>query len=680
MKLSIKPAQYALLGISLLFSINASCSPYNIGAGIYDVTDPSISGFKPGPQLSNGIHQRSRSRAFVMESIETGNRVVFTSIDIGEIYQDVKSEVIRQLKKTHGNLYSHDNVMLSANHAHQTEAVNGLVTPSAKEHSQQNKYSINGFNIVVSGIVESINRAHHNLAPGSIELIQGELIGATINSSPNTYNMNSDSQEFNSNTNNMMSVLKFEKDNGTEVGMINWFAVQPIISDGTKPLMSGSNKGYAQYKFGQLKGTDFSSKETFVAAFANSDEGDAIPIESPFLPTNQSNFEHSGSESFLRPAESSGKRQFEKGLELYHSQGSFLDGRIDYRHRWVDLKYYRLASNTEQNQQAVCRIHRNDLTSPNNNTHAVEDIDDMNNYDILNYITGELDDSQSDTLLTSTNAEPIPNPIETCQRRTIDATYTKHQDSFSEIVPFQLFVIGDLALIGMPGDASTMAGRRIRSDILETLRLKGVQTAIIAGHTNAYSQYLNTPEEYLSQAQNPLTSSLAHHALPIYRNEFAFLASAIQTDRQVVNDAIPQKRFYTHQHIEKKVAFDNKPWQEQFGQVIKNANEKYRYGQEVKVTFRGANPTNNLRIQDSFLEIQKKVGWKWETISYDWDWDTTYEWKQDKLANTTVDITWRIPKDVETGTYRVVHRGDWKSGWSGKLTEYTGTSRRFAVF
>ena len=157
------------------------------------------------------------------------------------------------------------------------------------------------------------------------------------------------------------------------------------------------------------------------------------------------------------------------------------------------------------------------------------------------------------------------------------------------------------------------------------------------------------------------------------------LARALTTDRAIYDDIIPNKRPPLRDAQEQSIAFDNKPWQEQFGQVIVNANEEYRYGQAVKVRFRGATPKNNLRVQDSFLEIQKKVGWKWETVSYDWDWDTTYEWRQDKLANTTVDITWRIPKDAETGTYRVVHFGDWKSGWSGKITEYTGISRRFAV-
>lgn len=65
------------------------------------------------------------------------------------------------------------------------------------------------------------------------------------------------------------------------------------------------------------------------------------------------------------------------------------------------------------------------------------------------------------------------------------------------ILPLQMFRVGQLVLIGVPGEFSTMAGRRLRDTVSSVLLENGLDaTVVIAGLTNAYSHYITTKEEY----------------------------------------------------------------------------------------------------------------------------------------------------------------------------------------
>ena len=44
-----------------------------------------------------------------------------------------------------------------------------------------------------------------------------------------------------------------------------------------------------------------------------------------------------------------------------------------------------------------------------------------------------------------------------------------------------------------------------------------------------------------------------------------------------------------------------------------------------------------------------------------------------------VNIEWDIPETAETGEYRIVHHGNRKSFWFGRISEYRGQSRKFTI-
>lgn len=58
--------------------------------------------------------------------------------------------------------------------------------------------------------------------------------------------------------------------------------------------------------------------------------------------------------------------------------------------------------------------------------------------------------------------------------------------------------MGQLVIIGVPGEFTTMSGRRLRDTVQKVMDKYGLSDGIpvIAGLTNAYSHYIATHEEY----------------------------------------------------------------------------------------------------------------------------------------------------------------------------------------
>ena len=67
------------------------------------------------------------------------------------------------------------------------------------------------------------------------------------------------------------------------------------------------------------------------------------------------------------------------------------------------------------------------------------------------------------------------------------------------IVSTQLALMGDVAIACVPGEFTTMSGRRLRDTISSTIADLGGPSntrVIVAGLCNVYSDYIVTPEEY----------------------------------------------------------------------------------------------------------------------------------------------------------------------------------------
>ena len=76
-------------------------------------------GYAMVDQRTKGIHFRLRARAFVIaERLNPKSRIVFVSIDICFGTQSVRLGVVPKLREKYGDLYTLDNVAISAIHTH----------------------------------------------------------------------------------------------------------------------------------------------------------------------------------------------------------------------------------------------------------------------------------------------------------------------------------------------------------------------------------------------------------------------------------------------------------------------------------------------------------------------------------------------------------------------------------
>jgi neutral ceramidase len=89
------------------------------------------------------------------------------------------------------------------------------------------------------------------------------------------------------------------------------------------------------------------------------------------------------------------------------------------------------------------------------------------------------------------------------------------------VLPVQLFTIGALAIAAVPGEFTTVAGRRLRESIRQAL---GVTHVVLAGYANAYAGYVTTPEEYTLQDYEGASTHFGQWTLPAWQTSFDRLA------------------------------------------------------------------------------------------------------------------------------------------------------------
>lgn len=247
------------------------------------------------------------------------------------------------------------------------------------------------------------------------------------------------------------------------------------------------------------------------------------------------------------------------------------------------------------------------------------------------------------------------------------------------VLPVQLFRVGSLAILSIPGEPTTMAGRRLRETALAQLQGSGVQTVVIASMANAYAGYVATPEEFARQHYEGASTEFGPHELGAFRQETTRLATALRDGQPVSDDRSPVLPSQALTPQRPGVVFDDVPPGQEFGQVLTQPAASYVAGQTASAVFRAGHPKNDYRTQRSFLAVQRWTGSAWADYLTDRDWDTSYVWAREGVAYSRATVQWRIRPGTPAGTYRLVQTGDWKNGWTGRVSPYTGASQQFTV-
>ncbi|MFI8200352.1 neutral/alkaline ceramidase [Streptomyces sp. NPDC085942] len=650
-------------------SETAAEAGYLVGRGIADVTgeaaETGMMGYSSFDQKTSGIHQRQRSRAFVVVDRASGKRVVYVNADLAMIFQSVRQGVLARLKERYGSLYDEANVLLSATHTHSG--------PGGYSHDVAYNLSVLGFQketyrAIVDGITDSVARAHQDLKPGTMSLGAGTLTNASVNRSREAFDRNpaADRAAFPDAIDPAMTVLRFEQ-GGEEAGAISWFATHNTSITNKNTLISPDNKGYASYAWehGHEDVRYLDDAPGFVAAFPNTNAGDMSPNLNlrPGSGPTEDEFEN---------ARVIGERQLDKARAIYRDARPVAGG-VDSRLAYVDMENVTVdgAYTPDGEEHRTCPA----VVGASTLAGSVEDGPAIPLFEegMRTPVAPILEALRVDT----------PSWLATCQYPKASLIPTGLLSEVHPVtpkrLPLQIMKIGELHLVAAPGEFTIASGLRVRRTVAERLGVP-LDRVLLQGYANAYSQYVTTPEEYDAQNYEGGSTLYGRYTLPAYQQEYARIADSLRAGTALERGTAPPDESARQFTFQTGVVYDNPPSGRTFGAVLKAPEGSYARGSTATAEFATGHPKNNVRRGSTFLEVQRLENGTWKRVLDDGDWETTYRWTRlNGLTGTSkATITWKIAPDTAPGTYRIVHHGDAKS-LLGRVTPFTGATGAFTV-
>lgn len=649
--------------------VRAEAADYLIGRGMTDITGPAFGiqmwGFGREDQLTEGLHIRQRARAFIIAEPDDGKRLVFVSADIGSIEHNISLEVLDRLKARYQGLYTLDNVILSATHTH---AGVGGHWHTRVELGLAGAFYPERFERIVEGIVDAIAAAHDDLQPGDILINKGDVEGAGANRSMAAYEQNpaEERARYAGPMDKEMTLLSFVGADGP-VGMVNWFAVHPTSMTYDNKLISGDHKGYASLAFEKAMGVQYASADDFVAAFAQSTPGDITPN----LNLNNTG---PGRDDFESTA-IIGSRQLAVARDLFETAEESLSGPIDHRQLYVDL------SDLDVNDEFTGAGAKTTCPSAYGYSFAGGSTEDGGGHFLfwegmtesrfyLDFLIGFLTGAPAPTA--DVIDCQIPKPI-------LFETGTGTPPLQSQIRSIGLARIGQLVILTVPAEVTTMAARRLK----ETVRAEVGEWAshiVIAGYVNGYAGYVTTPEEYLVQQYEGGHTLHGQWTLAAYRQTAATLARAMEIGEPIENTVIYDDwRGKAPETALHDGSVDRLAEGGAFGEALPLSRTTFAPGDVALVEFRSGNPTADHDALSTFAEVERQTEEGWEKVATDGDWETKIRWRKgEEHSELIAQVTWETPKDLLPGVYRIRHFG-LATVQSGDHKRFEGTSASFQV-
>jgi neutral ceramidase len=423
--------------------------------------------------------------------------------------------------------------------------------------------------------------------------------------------------------------------------------------------VSGDNKGLAAYKFEKKMGASYLKDGEFIAGFVQANSGDISPYDvSRPIPK--------GTDGYPRN-EQSAQAQFEKAFELFGQAEEVVAGPLAAVHSFVDLAHYPIDGEfTGQGPQTTCQAALGFSFAAG--TENGQPIDLFKEGTIYGSNWPKI------TLLPQEQACHAEKVI------LLPTGLVKPDPWTARIAPFQLMRIGQLLVIAAPFEITTMAGRRLKQAVLETMAPAGVKYVAIAALANEYIHYVTTREEYAQQAYEGGSTLFGPWSLAAFTEIYSGLGSAMREGRAVDAGAMPADLAKKQLVLKPGVIFDATPNGKVFGDVKDDALESYQAGDRIEVRFWGAHPNNSMEGRDrTLLMVEQWQAGRWQTVRHDWDPDTFYHWQREGLANSIVTVSWVSEQDTPAGVYRICQQGHSKEVFTGAFKPYRGCSKSFAL-
>ncbi|EEB16906.1 Neutral ceramidase precursor, putative [Pediculus humanus corporis] len=668
---------------------------YDIGVGIADVTGPitdiNFMGYGKFEQVGKGLHLRQWARSYI---IDDGNQIlVFVNVDVGMIGDGLRLQVLKSLKEIYGDAYNSQNVIISGTHTHSAPGgflMHFLFDLPCKGFSRET------FDALVDGIVKSISMAHLNKKKGNIFISKGHLYDTNMNRSPTAYLENPEWERalYQNDTDTEMIQLKFISNDNVPMGVINWFPVHPTSMNNTNTLVSSDNVGYASIKFEKMMNPNhLLGNGPFVASFASTNLGDVSPnIRGPKCQKTGSpcNIMRSTCEEDVCIASGPGKdmfestaiiadRLFQKARELWGGSSEKVSGPVKIIHQYVDMPKAEAEIKNAEGKTVKVK----GCPPAMGYSFAAGTVDGPGAF---SFKQGTLSTNPTWNIVRNILASPTENDILCQAPKPILLATGRMKYPFDwqpSIVSTQLALIGNVALIAVPGEFTTMSGRRMKKQITKRMMENGLVNPwpIIAGLSNTYSDYITTFEEYQVQRYEGASTIFGPHTLTLYLNQYDKLLNALFQNKRMDSGPEPQDLLSQKFSFITPVVYDFPKIGYTFGAVLEQPVNVSGPGTTVRAKFLAGNPRNNLMHGKTYCTIERLNSEnKWMVVATDADWETKIKWSPINhfTPGNSITVEWTVPDDVTPGIYRIRHFGHSKH-FLGRIFPYSGTSDKFQV-
>ncbi|OAA77231.1 neutral ceramidase precursor [Akanthomyces lecanii RCEF 1005] len=700
---------------------------YLLGAGKADITGPVVElnmmGYADANQIGSGVRQRLYSRAFIVGDLDNPkDRFVYLVLDTQSGDTAVRFGILKGLQKLGPaySMYNHDNLAVTATHSHSGPGawLNYLLPQITSKGFDKQSYRA-----IVDGCLLSIQRAHESLAAGTLSIGRTKIFGANINRSLFSYYANPEEErarynisvEDDGSVEKEITVLKFQREvDGKNIGVLTWFPTHGTSMQANNTLITGDNKGLAADLFERQVRGGSGETDDFVAGFSQANMGDASPnvLGAYCEDTGEPCDWKTSSCSDGRPGSCRSRGPF----FLKNDRGASSCFEIARLQAEGAMSVYKELNEKENNVRGV-------------GVKAIHEFHDMAGYEFLlpngttartcpaalgySFGGGTSDEPGHFDLIqhgsNMTNSSPVWRVVRWLlkppSQEQMDCQYPKPiildvgevgrpYEWTPNIVDVQTFRVGQLLIVVSPGEATTMAGRRwkeaVASQSKEQMKedLAGQEPIVVIGApSNSYTHYITTEQEYKIQRYEGASTLYGAHTLAAYVNRtletLHYLKATHATSRtgRKVRRLPPDNSRKALSFIT-GVVYD-RTWSGPYGSVSEDvAKARFRRGETVTARFVGANPRNNLRLEQTYAAVEHRAPGQevWTTVRDDSDWALVFRWKRLSGLRGTSEVTleWEVEDWARDGEYRLRYYGDAKAFW-GKITAFDGASSTFHI-
>jgi neutral ceramidase len=545
---------------------------YKIGVSKVEMTYAKegigMLGYGMYAQKIEGVETPQYARAFVVE--QDNKKLAFVNADICFSTNYLKDQVIMQLQINHPTLgYTEENVMITAQHTHSTAG-------GYTQHLAYN-FTVPGFQEDVflcyaNALVQAIVQADANLRPGGIRHSTGTFdkdAEICFNRSVRAYNQNPEvagrvpMKKRHLAADRTMKLLRFDDEQGNPIGSFNWFGVHTTSVSNRHRKVCYDNKGYAaEYMEEAIR--EQHNNPDFVSGFVQDAAGDI----SPNFIRDRKHREYRG--KYVDDYESAaynGLLQSDKAQEVFEKTkkvGKKIHGELDSLLMYVDFSDIKidpsytgglkqqhtsqpawgmaflegttdgqgaakvvgqavkvLVGSIRQVEVLTARMSKDEAHQKKvigyYNAHHPKPI-------VINHSTGVVAGAvHPEKLVLPGFVDPAVRLIKWANK----IGYGKKTPWVPEILPLQIFIVGNLAIVGVPAEITTIAGARLRKTVAKVLEERGISEVLLTPYANSYAGYITTYEEYRLQLYEGGHTLFGKWTLAAYQMKFEQMAKEL---------------------------------------------------------------------------------------------------------------------------------------------------------